>query len=156
MTPAVPVRAPGRSNPPARRLPSGVSTASAATAPTPVSGTFTKKTASQPSAPVRMPPSSAPRLSPAAPHTAHTVIARLRAGPSANMVTTRERVAGISTAPPSPCSALAQISGAGEEASPPSSEATPYSSMPATNMRRLPSRSDRRPPSSRKPPKGTA
>src|SRR4051812_6624583 len=62
-----------------------------------------------------------------------------------------ERVAGATTAPPTPWRARAPISIPWLVDKPPISEAPPKSSSPATKTRRWPSRSAARPPSRRKP-----
>ncbi len=99
---------------------------------------------------------SPPATSPSAPPTplieAYTPMARLRRGPSGNVVAISASAVGATTAPPTPCTARAASSQAGEVASPPASEAAENSSSPATNIRRRPSRSPARPPSSSRPP----
>ena len=82
--------------------------------------------------------------------------ARLRSRPSANVVIRSESAAGASSAPPSPCSARKATSEPADQAKPLSRELAEKSARPATNMRRLPSRSARRPPSSSVPPKRMA
>jgi len=77
--------------------------------------------------------------------------ARLRAGPSSNVVVRIESEAGAMIAPPRPCAARAAISSVCVSANPPASEASANSTRPEMNTRRRPSRSAARPPSSRKP-----
>jgi hypothetical protein len=61
------------------------------------------------------------------------------------------RLAGEMIAPPKPCTVRAAISSPRELATAQASEASTNSAMPAMNTRRRPSRSEARPPSSRKP-----
>ena len=97
------------------------------------------------------PPSSTPAAPPAPPIAPQMPTARLRAGPSANVVVRIDSEAGATIAPPRPCAARAAISRTLLSASPPASEASANSVSPKTNTRRRPSRSAARPPSSRKP-----
>ena len=87
---------------------------------------------------------------------AYTPIARLRAGPSAKVVTISASAVGATSAPPTPWTARAASSHAWDVAKPPASEAAEKSTSPAISTRRRPSRSPARPPSSSNPPKVTA
>ena len=116
-------------------------------------GVFTNSTHSQPSVSVRMPPSSTPAAPPEPATAPQTPSALLRSAPSAKVVVTSASAAGEMSAAPRPCTARATISQMSLWASPPASEAKANSHMPQMNMRRLPSRSARRPPSRRKPKK---
>ncbi len=128
-------------------------TCSAATAPTRPIGTLMMRIQRQLSASVRIPPSSAPDAPPIAPIAPHSPSARLRSEPSGNVVVRIESVAGATTAPPSPCAALAATSVSSLCASPPASDASANSASPPAKTSRRPSRSAARPPSSRKPAK---
>jgi hypothetical protein len=72
------------------------------------------------------------------------------------MVMRIESAVGVITAAPTPCTARAAISAAGDHASPHRSDAAVKKRIPIMNMRRRPSRSAERPPSSRRPPKVSA
>ena len=98
------------------------------------------------------PPTSTPSAAAALAIVAHTESARLRSGPSGNVLVMTESAAGETIAAPSPCTARAAISQPGDCASPHASEATVNSTTPASSTRRRPSRSAARPPSSRQPP----
>jgi hypothetical protein len=78
--------------------------------------------------------------------------ARLRSAPSANVVVMIDSAAGETIAAPRPWIARATISHASDCANPPASDANENTISPIMNMRLRPSRSARRPPSSRKPP----
>ena len=121
------------------------------TAPTPM-GTFTNSTQRQLSPLVSTPPSSTPAAPPAPATAPHTPSARLRSEPSENVVVTSDRAAGDTSAAPSPWIARAPSSQASDWASPPTSEASENSTSPSMNIRRRPTRSASRPPSSRQPP----
>ena len=121
------------------------------TAPTPM-GTFTNSTQRQLSPLVSTPPSSTPAAPPAPATAPHTPSARLRSEPSENVVVTSDRAAGDTSAAPSPWIARAPSSQASDWASPPTSEASENSTSPYMNIRRRPTRSASRPPSSRQPP----
>ena len=148
------VTAPGMSkvlSPASRRLSTSVRGASAA-AISPI-GTLTNSTQRQLSPLVRTPPSSTP-AAPPAPATAPQIpSARLRSAPSAKVVVMIDRAAGDTIAAPSPWTARAAISHVSDCARPPASEASEKTTRPSMNIRRRPSRSAIRPPSSRKPPK---
>lgn len=66
---------------------------------------------------------------------------------------TRDKAAAASTAAARPCTARAATSAGPLGASPPAREATEKTVRLAMNMRRRPSRSASRPPSSKSPPK---
>ena len=80
----------------------------------------------------------------------------MRSRPSANVVIRSESAAGASSAPPSPCNARKPTSEPDDQAKPLSRELAAKRASPATNMRRRPSRSASRPPSSSAPPKKMA
>ena len=90
-----------------------------------------------------------PEGAPAAPQ---TEMARFREGPSGNVVVTRESVAGNKKPAARPWTARPRSNRAGVVLKPPSIDATPNSAPDAMKTRRRPSRSDERPPKSRKPP----
>src|SRR5439155_17984868 len=77
---------------------------------------------------------------------------RLRSRPSSNVVISSESAAGARSAPPRPCTARNAISDASDQARPQSNELTAKRASPPTKSRRRPSRSAKRPPSSRTPP----
>ena len=87
---------------------------------------------------------------------AYTLIARLRGGPSGNVVVIRDSAAGATIAPPTPWITRAVISQACVVANPPNSEAAENRMMPITNIRRRPRMSPARPPRSRNPPNVSA
>ena len=115
-------------------------------------GVFTNSTHSQPRYSVSTPPSSTPAAPPEPATAPHTPSALLRSAPSANVFVTIDSAAGDTIAAPRPWNARATMSWMSVCASPPASEATPNRIRPEMNMRRRPSRSAMRPPSSRKPP----
>lgn len=102
---------------------------------------------------VSTPPATTPVAAPAPATALHTPRARVRALGSVKVVVRIVSVAGDSTAPPNPCSALAPISSPPVWAKPPSSDISENSPTPIRNSRRRPHRSAARPPSSRKPAK---
>jgi hypothetical protein len=87
---------------------------------------------------------------------AYTPMARLRGDPSGNVVVARDSAVGATTAAPMPCNARAARSHSWVVASPPSSEASENTAIPATKTRRRPRMSPARPPSSSSPPKARA
>ena len=105
---------------------------------------------------VSRPPATRPIAAPPPLIAAYTPIARFRGGPSGKVVVISASAVGAIIAPPTPWTARAVSSQACEVAKPPASEAAENSSSPATNIRRRPSRSPARPPSSSSPPKVTA
>src|SRR4051795_8779836 len=123
-----------------------------AAAITPI-GTLTHSTHSQPRPSVSAPPSSTPAAPPLPATAPHTPSALLRSAPSRKVVATIESAAGERIAAPRPWTARAAISCPELLASPPASEARAKSTSPNMKTRRRPSRSARRPPSRRKPPK---
>ena len=124
------------------------SAASPTNAPT---GTFTKKFQRQLSAEVRTPPTSTPAAAPALPSAPQTPSAVVRCAP-VYVVVTMASADGSSIAAPTPCSARAAISAAGDHASPLISEAVVKTPSPARKTVRRPSRSASRPPKSIRPP----
>ena len=105
---------------------------------------------------VSRPPATRPTAAPPPLMAATTLIARLRAGPSAKVVAISASAVGAISAPPMPWMARAASSQAWELAKPPASEAAENSTSPAMNTRRRPRRSPARPPSSISPPKLSA
>ena len=87
---------------------------------------------------------------------AYTPIARLRGGPSGKVTAISDSAVGAANAPPMPCTTRAVSSHASLVANPPSSEASEKSRIPAMKIRRRPSRSPDRPPSSNSPPNASA
>ena len=83
-------------------------------------------------------------------------MARLRGGPAGKVVAISASAVGATIAPAAPCTTRAASSHAGVVANPPASDAAENSTRPATNIRRRPSRSPARPPSSSSPPKARA
>ncbi len=83
----------------------------------------------------------------------HKPSALLRSAPSGNMFITIDSAAGKTTAAPSPCSPRIAIRNPLLVASPAATDAAVNTARPSIRMRRRPSRSAARPPSSRKPPK---
>jgi len=82
----------------------------------------------------------------------HAPIALTRSLPSANDVVSVDSAAGVIIAAPSPWASRAPISMAALAASPPASDDSPNSAVPAISIRRRPNRSAARPPTSRNPP----
>jgi hypothetical protein len=152
-SPAVTVTAPAMSHDgfDSSRLSSTIRGASRAAA-MPI-GVFTNSTHSQPAHSVSMPPASTPTAPPEPATAPQTASALLRSAPSANVVVRMARAAGEISAAPSPCTARAITSQMSLCARPPAREAIANSHIPKMKIRRRPSRSARRPPSSRKPPK---
>ncbi len=87
---------------------------------------------------------------------AYTPIARFRGLPSGNVTAISDSEVGAANAPPTPWKTRAVSSQAWVVANPPTSEAPVNSRMPKMKMRRRPSRSPDRPPSSSSPPKASA
>ncbi len=99
------------------------------------------------------PPTNTPNAAAALAIIAHTDRARLRSGPSGNVLVITDSAAGETIAAPSPCTARAAISHPGDCARPQASDAMVNRTTPVISTRRRPSRSAARPPSSRQPPK---
>ena len=93
--------------------------------------------------PSEKPPAAAPP---------YTSSARLRASPSSKFVVMIDRLAGVRNPALTPVAKRARISTHPDGASPPSPEKAMNTTSAARNMRRRPSRSAARPPSSTKPP----
>ena len=110
----------------------------------------------QPAYRVSSPPAIRPTVAPLAPMAPHAPSALLRSAPSGNMFITIDSAAGRTIAAPSPCRQRIGIRNSSAVASPQPSEAAVKRARPASKMRRRPSRSAARPPSSRKPPKVSA
>ena len=81
--------------------------------------------------------------------------ARTRALASLMVLVISASVFGPAAAAPRPCAILAMISQDAVWASPANSEAMVNTATPMTNIRRLPSRSPARPPSSSRQPKSS-
>ncbi len=150
--PAVEVSAPAMSKRPVCRSDSLMYIGASTTISTPI-GTLTKNTQRQSSHSVSMPPASRPMAPPPAETAAKTPNARLRSGPSGNVVVMSASEVGEAIAPPTPCRTRAASNCQGSWAKPPSSEARVNSRMPVMKTRRRPRMSPARPPSSSRPPK---
>ena len=105
---------------------------------------------------VRSPPAISPTVAPAAPSPPQIPSALLRSAPSSNMFITIERAAGSMIAAPTPWTARLPIRNASPVASPHASDAAVNTAKPTIRIRRRPSRSAARPPSSRSPPNVSA
>ena len=105
---------------------------------------------------MKTPPRSTPAAAPKPPTAPQTPSAMFRSRPSENVVIRIESAAGEMIAAPRPWIERAPISDASLHARPASSEPTAKTTRPDMNMRRRPSMSAARPPSSRKPPKTSA
>ncbi len=81
----------------------------------------------------------------------YATIARVRRGPAGTSVVIRDKVVGVASAAPSPCPARAARSTPGPCASPATADETVNSAIPAIRVRRWPSRSPIRPPTSSSP-----
>ena len=99
------------------------------------------------------PPISHAAVPPMAPVEPQTPSALLRSAPSGNVVITIDSAVGVMIAAATPCTTRAASSTSVVPASPAPSEASANRPVPAMNMRRRPSRSAARPPSSSSPPK---
>ena len=86
---------------------------------------------------------------------AYTPIARFRSFPSGKVTAISDSEVGAANAPPMPWTTRAMSSQAWSVAKPPASEASANSAMPTMKIRRRPSRSPDRPPSSSSPPKAS-
>ena len=130
---------------------SGISRSEPRSATTPI-GRLTKKIQRQSSHSVSIPPNRRPKAPPATAIAAQTESARVRSWPSRNVVVTIERAAGDTSAAPKPCTARKAMSIVAGLGKPATSDARTKTTIPARKRRRRPSRSDIRPPRSRKPP----
>ena len=108
---------------------------------------------SHPAYRVSSPPVIRPNVAPDAAMAPHRPSALLRSAPSANMFITIDSAAGSTTAAPNPCTPRNAISRPSFLASPQPSDAVVKMARPSMKIRRRPSRSAARPPSSKKPPK---
>src|SRR4029077_10293033 len=104
-------------------------------------GTLTKNTQRQLSTCTSRPPSNRPTAPPAPAIAPQTDSARLRSGPSANVVKMIDSAAGDTIAPPSPWNPRATSNSPSDWEIPHTSDATANTAMPAMNSRRRPSRS---------------
>jgi hypothetical protein len=98
------------------------------------------------------PPVINPTVPPPAPRPPQIPSALLRSLPSRNMFITIDSAAGSMTAAPNPCAARIAIRNGSLGASAHPSEAAVNRPSPSIRIRRRPSRSAARPPSSKKPP----
>src|SRR5262249_45226585 len=119
-------------------------------------GTLTKKIHDQLSDDVSTPPISTPAAAPKPPTAPQTPKATFRSLPSVNVVIRIESAAGGVTPAPRPRNARAPISEASDHAKPASSDEIVNRTIPIRKMRRRPSRSAARPPSSKNPPNTSA
>ena len=99
------------------------------------------------------PPISHAAVPPTAPVEPHSPSALLRSPPSGKVVITSDSAVGVMIAAATPCTARAMSRVSLVPASPAPSEASANRAVPAMNIRRRPSRSEARPPSSSNPPK---
>src|SRR5215471_18124082 len=104
---------------------------------------------------VRNPPSSSPTAPPAPAMAPKTPNALPRSAGSVNVTVSVDSAAGASIAPNAPCAPRPITSTAKLFAAPPSAEAAAKPTSPMISIRRRPTRSDSRPPSSRRPPKAS-
>ena len=101
---------------------------------------------------VSRPDSTRPSENPLAPKAEYTLMARVRMGPSWNVVVSSDSPAGAVNAAAMPLMNRAAISRPTLLTSPPNSDATANRARAARKTRRRPSRSAARPPSSSRPP----
>ena len=99
------------------------------------------------------PPTSHAAVPPMAPVEPQIPSALLRSAPSGKVVITIDSAVGVMIAAATPCTARAVSSAPLVPASPAPSEASANRPVPTMNIRRRPSRSAARPPSSSRPPK---
>ena len=153
--PAVPSRAPARSNVrrPAGRTRDSAMNSGTTAARTTAIGTLTRNTQRQLSESTSKPPAITPSVPPRPARPPQMPIAMLRSRPCANVTVRMANAAGESIAPPRPCTARITISWSGVCARPATRDVSPKTSRPAMKSRRRPIRSAARPPRSRKPPK---
>src|SRR5579875_2500779 len=116
-------------------------------------GTFRNMTQRHDATSVTTPPTTGPRAAPAAEAVAYRAMARSRAGPSENLVVSRDSAVGAARAAPAPWRARAASSMDELVASPPANELKVNKPMPNRNTRRWPQRSPARAPRSSNPPK---
>ena len=116
-------------------------------------GTFTRKIQCQENSPVSTPPSRTPTAPPPDITKPKTPIAFARSPGSVNRPMIRDSATAETAAPPRPWIARPTTSSPAEGASPQATEATVNDTTPPRKTRLLPSRSPKRPDSSRKPPK---
>jgi hypothetical protein len=119
-------------------------------------GRLTKKIDGQDSQVVSIPPASTPMAPPAPPTAPNAPSALFRSGPSGNIARISDSAAGAISAAPSPSAARAATSAPAEADSPQASEAAVNTAAPMIRIRRRPSRSASRPPSSKNPPNARA
>ena len=99
-----------------------------------------------------MPPKRTPTAAPEPPIAPQIPSALLRSAPPSNVVVMIESAAGEMIAAPRPCTARDGDQHAVVQASPQKNDASVKTTTPTRKIRRRPSRSAARPPSSRKPP----
>ena len=149
--PAVEVSAPARSKRPRVRTLSGSASRLRSSSPIPI-GMLTMKIQRQDAQATSMPPAIRPTALPPIETTRYMPSALVRSRPSRNCVISNASAVGEASAPPRPWIARAASSTPAFGASPPSSEARVNTAIPVRNMRRWPSRSPARAPSSSRPP----
>ena len=153
--PTVDASAPGRSKRPGRRSVSA-STRGASQTSTMPTGTLIQSPQRQEIQSVSIPPSTRPTLPPPPATALYAASARVRSGPSRNVVVSSASVDGAAIAAPTPCSARADRSQPWDWAKPPRNDATVNSATPAMNVRRRPRMSPTRAPSRSRPPNVSA
>src|SRR6516165_10295949 len=104
---------------------------------------------------VSSPPSSSPTAPPAPAIAPYTPNALPRSAGSVNVTVSVDSAAGASIAPNAPCKPRPITSIAKPVAAPPSADAAAKPTRPMISIRRRPTRSDIRPPSSSSPPKAS-
>src|ERR671935_3018828 len=110
----------------------------------------------QPAYRVKRPPAITPTVAPPAPRPPQIPRALLRSAPSSNMFITIDSAAGSMIAAPMPWTARAPIMNPAPVASAAARDAALNSPSPSIRMRRRPSTSAARPPSSKNPPNVSA
>ena len=115
-------------------------------------GTLTKKSQCQPNSCVSTPPRSTPAAAPPEATILQTLRARLRSGPSLNVVSKTDIAAGDINAAVRPCSARNTINDSLDWESPISSDVAVKPISPVSSTFRRPNKSAALPPSSKNPP----
>jgi hypothetical protein len=128
----------------------------AASAARTATGTLTSITQRQPAALVNSPPRIIPATNPPDNTAPYTPSARVRSGPSRNIVVSNDSAAGAIKAPATPCTARLTSNIAPDCAKPAVRQDAANNHSPAMNMRRRPYRSAARPPSISRPPNASA
>ena len=117
-----------------------------------LNGTLMNSTQRQPGPSVSSPPNSTPAAPPIPETAAQTPRAVLRSRVERNVLVSVDSAAGESIAAPMPWAKRAAMSSDSLWARPPINDEPANTTRPVTSIRRRPSRSAMRPPSSRKPP----